>query len=380
VENTDRILFVIYSLNWGGAERHTIELASGLTTRGYRTQIAILDNSKQSLGSRTDVQVFNIAGSGIFDLNALKRLAALIKKLDPTHVVGVNERGLYYATVGSFLARKSAELVSIYHTTIPLGIRKLTAAKYFYRLFYRLAHKTVYVSEIQRKFWIDRGFPHRSSSVILNGIDVSHFSIDASNSMRDGMRKFLSLDPGQYTLGILAGLRPEKNHKQLLQSIAFLRHAGHVTPVLLIIGDGPLKTELVNMSVELGIENMVRFVGAHIDVRPFIAACDAGIICSTAVETFSLAALEMMAMGKPMIMSNIGGAAEMVVDNTNGLLFPSGDIVAMSQAIKKLGNPELRASFGHEAHAMVVEQFSRDGMLDRYSQLFERAPLGVCYA
>jgi glycosyltransferase involved in cell wall biosynthesis len=265
-------------------------------------------------------------------------------------------------------------LVSIYHTTIPLDFKKKTAAKYFYRLFYRLAHKTVYVSEVQRRFWTERGFPYKSSSVILNGIDVDHFSIEANDSMRDRTRKLLDLDCGQYTLGILAALRPEKNHKQLLESIAFLRRAGRACPVLLVIGDGPLKSELVDISVELGIKDMVRFVGAHIDVRPYIAACDAGVICSTAVETFSLAALEMMAMGKPMIMSDIGGASEMVAHDHNGLLFPKGDALSMSHAIERLSNDDLRARLGHAARATVVERFSIDDMLEHYSQLFDAAP------
>ena len=83
-------------------------------------------------------------------------------------------------------------------------------------------------------------------------------------------------------------------------------------------GDGPLREQLLRRAVELEIADRVHFIGEVEDVRPVLAAMDVFVLPSIAVESFSNAALEAMSMGRPVILSDIGGAREMIDDGVEG--------------------------------------------------------------
>ena len=111
------------------------------------------------------------------------------------------------------------------------------------------------------------------------------------------------------------------------------------------------------------------------DVRPLLAACDAVALCSTAVETFSLAALEAMALGRPVVLSDIGGAAEMVRPGVEGLLFPAGDTAALVERLTALADESLRSPMGAAARETVLARFSESAMVDRYEALLQELVL-----
>jgi len=108
-------------------------------------------------------------------------------------------------------------------------------------------------------------------------------------------------------------------------------------------------------------------------VRPFVTAADVMVLCSIAVETFSLAALEAMAMGKPVVHAELGGAAEMIVPGDNGLLFPVGDTAALVAALARLADRALAARMGRRARELAESMFSEAVMVDRYEQLLREA-------
>jgi glycosyltransferase involved in cell wall biosynthesis len=103
-------------------------------------------------------------------------------------------------------------------------------------------------------------------------------------------------------------------------------------------------------------------------VRPFVAACDVLAVCST-TETFSLAALEAMALGKPVVHAKVGGAAEMIRPGDNGFLFPVGDTEALVGKLAILTDRRNRERMGRAARALVEARFSEREMVDRYEQV-----------
>ena len=113
---------------------------------------------------------------------------------------------------------------------------------------------------------------------------------------------------------------------------------------------------------------------AH-DVRPLLAACDTVALCSTAVETFSLAALEAMALGRPVVLSDIGGAAEMVRPGVEGFLFPAGDTAALVGRLAALADADVRSPMGAAARETVLARFSEDAMVERYEALLQELVL-----
>ena len=163
-------------------------------------------------------------------------------------------------------------------------------------------------------------------------------------------------------------LRAEKNHGQLLEATALLRRDG-VPARCLLVGDGPELPRVKQRADRLGIADHVVSVGRQKEVRRFVAAFDVGVLCSTAVETLSLSALETMSMGIPMVMSDIGGASE-IMEGTGGRTFPVGDTDALTALLRALADRAHRTALGAASRDRVERDFDVSGMTARYADAF----------
>ncbi|MDQ3776329.1 MAG: glycosyltransferase [Pseudomonadota bacterium] len=105
-------------------------------------------------------------------------------------------------------------------------------------------------------------------------------------------------------------------------------------------------------------------------MRPALLAMDVFVLTSKAVETFSNAALEAMAMARPVVLSDVGGAREMVSEGKNGYVYPKGDVERLAQILKLIHDrPHLRQALGDVGRVMVEERFSFSQMVDEYERL-----------
>jgi glycosyltransferase involved in cell wall biosynthesis len=357
-----RLVFVTGSLVHGGAERHAITLANRLAERGHECHFAYVKNDPSQLARlRGAVSAQCLHAARYLDRKALSKLKKLLDRTRPTHVVAVNQYALLYAS----LARPSAPLAVTWHTTEP-GSRKEWLQMIYSRPLFWNADWLVHVCENQRRYWSRRGLFGRRTDVIHNGIDVDYWT-PRSQAESLAVRGKLGFEPADLVLGMSAVLRPEKNHVQLVEAIARLRRR-NIPARALIIGDGAMRGRIEERARALGVDPYVHITGFQSDVRPLVGACDAVVLCSTAVETFSLAALEAMALGRPVVQSEIGGAAEMTRPGENGFLFPVGDTGALVERLAGLADPAARRRMGEAARATVESRFSERSMVERYER------------
>jgi glycosyltransferase involved in cell wall biosynthesis len=351
-----RLLFVTGSLVHGGAERHTITLANRLAERGHECHFAYVRNDPsqlERLRGMTSTQCLH--AGGYFDFQAVQKLRQITK---PTVVVAANQYALMYAS----LARLGAPILATFHSTRLRNAREWIQMLY-YRPFFWAAERVVFVCEAQRRYWRRRGLAGRASEVIYNGIDTEYWA--AAGAERQGLRRALGYADEDLVVGMSAVLRAEKNHLQMVDAVAMLRRRG-VPARALLIGDGEMRAAIEARARAVGVGAEVVITGFQQDVRPLLAACDVMALCSTAIETFSLAALEAMALGKPVVHAALGGAAEMISPWHDGLLFPVGDTRALADGLAALADPALRARMGAAARETVEARFSERAMLDRY--------------
>jgi glycosyltransferase involved in cell wall biosynthesis len=106
-------------------------------------------------------------------------------------------------------------------------------------------------------------------------------------------------------------------------------------------------------------------------VRPYIACCDVMTLVSHS-ETFSLAALESMALGKPVVLTRTGGAEEQVRHGRNGFLFEPGDIETLAQQLRRLTAGTERLSMGAVAARDVRERFTIQHMVQRFTEELQK--------
>ena len=164
----------------------------------------------------------------------------------------------------------------------------------------------------------------------------------------------------------VAGFRVVKKQEDLVHAAGRLREKGYPVKVLLV-GDGPRRQHVESLIRSLGLQDHAFVTGLQSDVRPFlnVARC---FVISSHQETFSLAALEAMAAGLPVVMTDVGGAGEMVESGVNGLLFPPGDIDALVENIEQLIESNSFAAMGIESRKIVSERFTLQKMVDEYER------------
>jgi glycosyltransferase involved in cell wall biosynthesis len=299
------------------------------------------------------------------DWRAVSDFAALAARVEPVAIIAANPYALMYATLAARKAGVPARLVCTYHSTRLPGIKEPLMTVGYLPLFWA-ADCTIFVSAMQSRYCMRRGIFSRRNEVIFNGIDTSHFA-QADEAAGAEVRRRLGFGADDYVIGLSAVLRPEKNPVQLVEAVARLRAQG-VPARALMIGDGDLRPAVERRARELGVSGDIAITGLIRDVRAHVSACDATVLCSTAIETFSLAALEAMAMGKPVVLSEVGGAAEMVFPGWNGYLFPAGDTAAFVQRLALLADRETARRLGRNARRAVESLFSEGAMVDRYEQ------------
>jgi len=367
------VMLMVPSLCYGGAEKHVITLANKLNSDWVRCSLVYLKPNEAMLDqvdrSRLDA-VISLKVRGRIDPRAVRALSEHIDRLAIDVVVCATEYPTLWAWLATRSTRRKPKLVEIFHTTV-FGSRKERLLMWLYRWIFRRLDLLIYVSLRQQQYWQCRGLAARDSAMIHNGIDCDHFQDLYPPSVKSTLRAQYGFAPHDFVVGLCAALRPEKAHSDLLRAIAQLRGEG-LKVRCLIIGDGVERARIEGEIARLQLASYAAITGFQSDVRPFLASCDAIALPSHSVETFSIAALEAMAMGKPTVLSRIGGAEEIVVDGETGFLFEAGAIDQLADRLRRLADVPTRQRMGTAGSARVRALFTESAMMQRYAELLSK--------
>jgi glycosyltransferase involved in cell wall biosynthesis len=205
------------------------------------------------------------------------------------------------------------------------------------------------------------GWPAEKVEVVHNGVDVRGLEVAVPPTLRqelsEGEERPLVLTP--------ARLNAQKGHPVLLEAIAEVPDA-----LFLFAGEGPEREPLEALAEQLGVADRVRFLGRREDVPELLAACDVFALPSL-YEGTSLAVLEAMAAGIPIVSSAIGGTDELVEDGRSGILVPPGDPTALAAALRRvLEDADLRKSLAAAARERVRAGLTLEQMTSRVSDVY----------
>ena len=205
------------------------------------------------------------------------------------------------------------------------------------------------------------GWPAAKIEVVYNAVDVERVRVAAP----PGLREELGGEEGRPLVLTPARLDAQKGHPTLFAAIAEGPAA-----LFRLAGDGPARAPLEALAQRLGIDDRVRFLGRREDVPELLAACDVFALPSL-YEGSSLAVLEAMAAGIPIVSSAIGGTDELIEDGRSGLLVAPGDAGALAAALRRLlAEPELGAEMAARARERVEGGLRREQMADRVAAVY----------
>jgi glycosyltransferase involved in cell wall biosynthesis len=367
-------LFVLNNLGIGGSERKIVRLANRLKDEGVQVALACLNGPYVlEQGIRRDVPCEKLERRGKFSLSALWRLRRMLLRDRPPTVIAVNLYQSLYVALATLLLPYRPRTVALVNTSTFRGHRLW---KRMYQAVLSRFDLTVHGSEAQRQFWLrPNGTAWRNSTVIYNGVDSGHFEYTGSLEAGRRLRASLGVKPESLLIGTVGMCRPEKNQEVLLTTLRSLRMA-RVDVHLVIAGSGPLLERLKRRAADLEVADRVHFIGAVEDVRPVLAALDVFVLPSIAVESFSNAALEAMSMGRPVILSDIGGAREMIDDGVEGYVISPTELGARMPAMiaALYADGRKRQQMGAAARQRAVSCFSVPAMVAGYRGLLDTPP------
>jgi glycosyltransferase involved in cell wall biosynthesis len=366
-------MFVVSQLGFGGSELKIVRLANRLQEEGVHVMLACLNGPfTLAEGLRREVTLCKLERKGKFSLGAVWRLRQLLARERPRVVLAVNLYQALYVALAKLLLPYRPRTVALVNTST---FRRQSRKRIFQWVLARF-DLTVHGSNAQRQFWFKSGCDAwKNSAVLYNGVDSDHFEYTGAFEAAKRLRASLGLKPESLLIGTVGMCRPEKNQAVLLETVRRLRVA-RVDAHLVIAGDGPLRGELERRAAELALADRVHFVGAVEDVRPVLAALDIFVLSSIAVESFSNAALEAMSMGRPVILSDIGGAREMITDGVEGYVVSPTELAARLPALiaALYSDQRKRQQMGVAARNRAVNCFSVPAMVAGYRGLLHDGP------
>jgi glycosyltransferase involved in cell wall biosynthesis len=293
-------------------------------------------------------------------------LAKVIRHIQPDVLLTYNWGafdGVLAATIGS--------LCPVVHTEDgfnPDEMQKLKARRIWSRRLLLNRVSAVVVPSLTLRQVALKTYRLRSDIVrwIPNGIDLSRFNTEQRLLWRCDWKIGL----GDFVIGYVGRLAPEKNLEALLRAVAACRFPN---VRLVLAGDGPCRSALTALAAELGLAERTTFTGFLPDPSDCYGAFDL-FAMSSITEQMPMALLEAMATGLPVICTEVGDSAEMLGNPGFPCTVPAGDPVAYARALEMLyRDADSRAQMGAANRRRCADGYSVEGMIASYRSIYHLA-------
>jgi len=377
------VLHLIERLAVGGAEKLVARLVIQLRRGKYDPLVSCLSDGPlkaEMEAGGVRVLTLNISRRSILFLPLfIMDIAAAITKLIVVvrrEKVAVIHAHLPDCAILAGLVGKmtGAKVVVSYHG---LGIMPKSRRRFdprnrlrmiFYRLTMKLSHRSIAVSQPVGEMLRNVVKVGAEKIVVIpNGVDVSEYE---SPSDRTRVLSRLGLVARDMIVTSVGRLVYNKGHEFLIRGLKAVTQS-YPSTRLLLVGDGPERGELTSLVTELGLERHVSLLGERNDI-PQILAISHVFALPSLWEGLSVALLEAMAAGKPVVATAVEGNVAVVVDKQTGLLVPAKDSEALALAIcRLLGDPGLAQKMGDAGRARVKKYYSLHESLRRTERLYD---------
>ena len=381
-----KVLQLISSSGYYGAEAVAISLSRALQQRGIGSILGVFHNAKRpnleiaEIAKAKGLRVELVPCNGRADRQAWLDIREIVRReqIDLLHTHGYKSH-LY----GHFAARgsncKTVATCHGHHTKnskngvlCMSGVRVWGYAKIERALLPRFDRVVAVSNEIASSLR-SSGVQAKRLSVIANGIDVAEFE-----SARPAL-DLVAIKSDNLAIGLVGRLVHGKGHQQLFEIARDILIQCPST-TFFIVGDGFLRQRLERQAREMSIARNVFFLGRRSDMPEVYAAIDILVLPSMA-EGPPMAVLEAMAAKKAVIASNVGGIPEIVVDHMTGRLIEPGSSRALQEAVLcLLRNSDLRQRFGSIGNALVQEKYSASQMAEKYLAEYSKLTKSVSAA
>lgn len=371
-----KILQFLSTSEIGGTEKMILSLIKGQDKRFFQNEVCVL-SSKGSLADEfekeTKIYYLNYGKVSIFEV--IKRLFWLLKtnKYDIVHIYGLRAniigrligslcgcknivsglRSMYMGEQSSSFVGSKTKITKRFRIFIETTIDKLT-----------LPFIKFYISNTQKAvdFFIKNGYPPSKFRVVHNGI-ANFLDLTPDGLLQERFSKEKPI------LICVANLNPNKGHNLLINALKIVKDHNFAFK-LLLVGDGELKDELVNLTLSLSLENEIIFLGKRNNVGQILSLGDIFILPSI-IEGMPVSIMEACLAHLPVVAFDVGGISELVINGETGIIVPPLNVPGLAKAIEELlSNEEKRKRMGERGYNRIKEEFSLEKMVRSISAIY----------
>lgn len=362
-----KVLYLSGALSYGGLERVVINLCKGLDRETFDPLMLCIKNqgefANELMKEGVPLFVLNANRSRFAKYTTWYSIRRLVKK-EKIRIIHSHNTGPFIDGCLAALGDRRRVLIHTDHgRSFPDKMRYMLAEHYAARI----AKRIVAVShELKENLMRYERIPGDKITVIQNGVDPRPFDVVYD---RPALRKKLGLENFEHVLGLGVVIREQKGIIHLIKAAPRILYHFPRT-AFLIAGDGPAKLDLEHAVHEAGLSSNFIFLGKRQDMPNILQALDIYVFPSEK-EGLPLSVLEAMAARKCILATRVGGLPAVLRDKIDAMLVPPRSHRAIAEnAIKLLGNPQLRARLGNSARESFYQNFTVDRMIERYERLY----------
>lgn len=359
MDNRLVVAHIVTSLDFGGVERHMENIA-------YSSAGSSIKNEFYAIGkggaSEISLRKYNLKvvclnrSTTIPSPTSIWTLYKCFKKNQPTIVHTHGAEANFHGLIAAWLARVPVRVGE------EIGVPTHSAlARMVFKHVYRAAHQVIGVSDAVKRWLVQSGeVPIKKAVRVYNPIVIPKFNSTGPGEIRN------------FRIGFVGRLEPVKNAFALLEALRKIIEFG-ITTELWLVGDGSERSKLMDYVSAHGLGDRVKMLGFQPDPFAAMRECDVFVLPSL-TEGFSLALVEAMGLGLPVIATAVGGAPEIIVHGRTGWLLDDPTPETISKAIRHVAQmtSEDRKAVGRAAAEAVRGRFEPAAYLNEIESLYRQ--------
>jgi len=392
-----RVIHIITRLDKGGSAETTLHIVSSLNMEKYDVFLAhgLSRESNMSIMEKevveSDLLLAEAKGVRVFALPSLVRrlsfkndllafinIYRLIKRIRPHIVHTHTSKAGLLGRLASFLARVPIIIHTphghVFHSYYgPVMTKVFVFAE---KILSFITDKITALTNRERDEHLEEGIASIEKYVVIHSgvmLDrLMNMNIDAG-----AVRGEFGIAQDSNVIGVVGRLVPIKGHKYLVSAAKRIIKEFRNT-VFVFVGDGYLSSRLERQAESVGVRKNIIFTGWRKDAVEILDLFDI-LVLPSLNEGMGKVLVEGMALGKPIIASNVGGIIDLVRNGENGILVPPGDSDALGEAILQLlKDKNLSEKLGKNGKAMVYPEFDASVMVKQIDDLYESLLVSNC--
>jgi glycosyltransferase involved in cell wall biosynthesis len=348
---------------WRGGQRQALFLARELRKSGWPfTFVVQPDSPLHQKAAAEGLPVLPLRIKSETHLLAAFRLARAMKRAGCRLA---HFHDAHSVSVGGLACDRAKVPIRVISRRVDFPLKRNAFSR---RKYTRNIDAIIAISQGVKDVLVKGGISPGVIDVVPSGIDFSPFEAVAE---RDFLRKEFGFASDDYLVGIVAALEDHKGHRFLLEAARLLKDRAPKIKIV-IVGKGSLEMDLDQQARDLGVTDLVFFLGFREDVPRILASLDL-FVMSSHLEGLGTSILDAMASRLPVVATQVGGIPEVVIHEETGLLVAPRNPEALARAILKIQqDPALARRLGEKGYEVVHEKFSAEAMARRIIAVYER--------